>query len=323
MKELSIILVNYNTTDDIINCINSIISSDIKIDYEIIVIDNDSENQKTEIWRIQNTFPQIKIIAAERNMGFAGANNVGIKFAQGKNLLFLNPDTLVQRNTIMNLYRFLTKNKNAGMIGPFTIDQNAQIDYYSARVFPNLFTEFAQHSGLSKIFIRTRPCGCYFMSRGQNLTTCEVDAIQGSAMLVRKSDIEEVGPMDERFFLFCEDTDWCYRFRRRGKKIYLCTDAIIIHIRHASARGRENLTYIIGVTSMYKFFTKYYGQMYGIIYRIEMLWIYQFKSIICLFFKKKKFKIFISHVLWAIGMLIYVRDRRGHPKLKTAGFNLF
>ncbi|MEO0184266.1 MAG: glycosyltransferase family 2 protein, partial [candidate division WOR-3 bacterium] len=222
MKELSIILVNYNTTEDMVECINSILRSEIKISYEIIVVDNDSNKQAEVVSRLRNTFEDLKIVAKGRNLGFACANNIGIKYAVGKMLLFLNPDVIVDKYAIMQLYEFMQRHPEAGLVGPLTIDSSGKLDYYCGFSFPTLISEILHHSGLSKIFPKSRFFGQGLMTYWDHKTTKEVEAIQGSAMMVRMDDILKIGNMDENFFLFCEDTDWCYRYRKSGKKNYLC-----------------------------------------------------------------------------------------------------
>lgn len=319
MNELSIILVNYNTTEDMIECIKSILRSEIKMSYEIIVVDNDSKNQETVVSQIKSAFPGIKLIANKKNVGFAAANNIGIKYAQGKVLLFLNPDIIVDKKAIVRLYNFLKNHPEAGLVGPLTIDSNGKVDYYCGRAFPNLINEILHHSGLSKSFPKNRFLGQGLMTYWDHKTTKEVEAIQGSAMMARMDDILKIGGMDESFFLFCEDTDWCYRFRKIGKKNYLCADALVVHKRHASARGKENLIYTIGITSIYKFILKHYGRLSAIIYRIIIFCIYLVKLIFCIFSSSQKCKLFVLFVLWSLGMSKFVRNSRGHPILKVAG----
>lgn len=318
MIELSIILVNYNTTDEIIKCIKSIIESDIKFSYEIIVVDNNSKNQAEILNRLNKHFSEIKIIASQKNLGFTGANNLGIKNARGQTLLFLNPDIIVQKDAIMELYKFLSTHRDSGLIGPLTIDESGSVDYYCGRSAPNLLTEFFHHSGLSKIFFKSKFFGQYLMTYWDHKTTRKVAAIQGSGMMMRKRDIIEIGMLDESFFLYGEDIDWCYRFLRAGKNNYLCAEAVVIHKRHASVRGNEALAYIIGCASMQKFFDKHYGCLTGIIYRLEMFCIYLTKFVISLCCKPKKSKLFSLHILWAIGMLKYLRDDKGYPFFKFA-----
>ncbi len=319
MVELSIILVNFNTISDTINCLRSILSSNINIEYEVIVVDNNSINRSEVFTKVKKTFSATRIIFNNKNVGFAAANNQGIKCASGNVILLLNPDIVVHRDAIMNMYSFLIKHENIGLVGPLTIDRDGNVDYYCGRSFPNLFTEFLHHSGLSKWFPHNRFFGQYLMTYWDHKSTKQVDAIQGSGMMVKKEDIEIIGLLDEDFFLYGEDIDWCYRFRKASRINYLCADAVVIHGRHVSTKGKEHLAYIIGCTSMHKFFAKHHGFFTGILYRIEMFHIFAAKFLAGLLIRQKKLKIFGLHILWSLGMLKYVCDSNGNPSLKTSG----
>lgn len=318
MVDLTIIIVNYNSTPDLINCLYSIYNSKFKLSFEIIVVDNYSRDRLTLRKEISARFPSVKIVLNEKNIGFAAANNIGLLMAQGKFCLLLNPDTIIMNDAIMKLVEFIQGNDETGMVGPLIFDAAENIQFYCGRSFPSILTECFHHSGIERLFPKSRLFGHYLMTYWDHKTTRMVDLIEGSCMLVRKEALEKVGYMDERFFLFGDDVEWCYRFKQKGLKIYLVAEAKIIHKRGGSSAGKSDLSYILGFEGMNNFFKIYYGNLYSLMYRVSMFVLFMGKTILGWFSHRRNLLLYIKVVLWSIGILKTDRDSFGNCFLKFA-----
>jgi len=318
MIDLSIIIVHYNAKDDLIQCLDSIHKHKSKLTYEMIVIDNRSVDQNRIGKEIKSRWPNVEVILNAKNMGFASANNQGIRRARGKAILLLNPDTLITQGALLKLYTFLNSAREIGIVGPLIVNEKGGIEYNSARTFPNLLTELFLHSGLSKHYSKNRLFGKYLMTYWAHNSIREVDLVQGSCMMVKREVIDKVGYMDEQFFLFADDVEWCYRTKKKGYKIFFYAPSKIIHKGGTSSKNVRDIVFIIGFESMYKFFTIHYGAATGYLYRIFMFLVFSLKIAVCWLSYQHKFKTFFNVTLWSLGLLSYQRGQTGHPYLKRA-----
>ena len=220
MYDVSIIFVNYKTKDLTINAIKSVYEKTLGINYEIFVVDNASNDGSIEA--IEKEFPQINIIKNSVNKGFGAANNLAIRQAKGKYILCLNTDTLLVNNAIKIMFDYMEKeeNKNVGVCGGTLLKENLTYDI-SYCVFPNLINSNAFHW----LF-------CYWfpsLKNKQYSNVHEVDAIVGADIFFRKTVLDKVGLFDERFFMYAEETELCYRIKKQKYRIKLIPDARIIH----------------------------------------------------------------------------------------------
>lgn len=234
MVDLSIIIVNYNTKEFLKRCLNSILSSiDGKISYEIIVVDNNSSDQSTEM--VKKEFPQIKLIANKDNAGFSKANNQGIKISEkNRYVLFLNPDTIMQNQTIEQMLKFMDSNKIAGAATCKLIMLNGEIDDASRRGFPTPWNAFCHFSGLAGLFTKSKLFSGYNLGWMNLSETHEIDALAGAFMLVRRIAGEQVGWWDEDYFFYGEDIDFCYMLKQKGWKIYYVPTVFATHYKGVS-----------------------------------------------------------------------------------------
>jgi len=223
--KLSIIIVNYNTKDLLKNCIDSITASSPKFAYEIIVIDNASSDGSREVI---NSYPDIKKIFNKDNVGFARANNIGIKIASGEYLLLLNSDTVVLPGVIDKMVEYMDKNSDVGILGPKLIGENGETIQMSWEFQPTIFLECIKKilspQNIKKYSLIRHIVG--FLQRKIR----KVRVITGASMLVRKKVFEQVGLLDERFFLYFEETDFCKRVHNSGWKIIFYPGVKIIHL---------------------------------------------------------------------------------------------
>ncbi len=245
--DVSIIFVNYKTKDLTIDAINSVIEKTDGLDYEIFVVDNNSQDGSIEA--IENKFPNINIIKNPINAGFGAANNLAIKKAKGKYIFCLNTDTLLVNNAIKIMFDFMEKETNANVAACggllLTTEEKQQMSY---GVFPNLINCNAFHWLLGYLFPQTK-------NRPIKEIT-EVDVVIGADIFFRKSVLDEVGLFDERFFMYAEETDLCKRIKDRGYSIKINPEAKIIHLEGKSTSGLLNNAKL-RVISKYKYAHKH------------------------------------------------------------------
>jgi GT2 family glycosyltransferase len=265
MFDLSIIIVNWNTRELLAKCLGCVEATAATITYETIVVDNNSSDGSQEMVRAQ--FPNVNLIANSDNKGFATANNQGIAISQGRYVLLLNSDAFVKENTLDSMVAFMDKHLEAGMGGCKLLYEDGRLQP-SCATFPTLATEFYIAVGLDKLFPKSNVFGKYLMTDWDYGTMREVDVIMGAFMLVRKSVIDQVGMMDEAFFMYSEEVDWCYRFKAAGWKILFTPEVECIHVWGGSSRAVKIETLIRLYRARVQFFRKHYGRLNAFLYKI-------------------------------------------------------
>ncbi len=223
--DLSIIIVNYNSKAKALNCLESIGRADLAgIDYEVIVVDNNSRDGISEA--IKSGFPKAKFIQSERNRGMGGGNNLGVRGAAGEYLLILNPDTMVKEDSIKTMLEAERQDPQIGLLGPKLLYRNGRLQYSCLR-FPKLLTPIYRRTFLGKF--AERHLDQFLMKDYDHETRRQVDWVQGSCMLIKRSLFTDLAGFDERFFMYFEDTDLCRRIRQAGFKVMYDPRAIVIH----------------------------------------------------------------------------------------------
>jgi len=235
MKNLSIdiIIVNYNSTDYLLKCLESIFANTGKADVNVIVVDNNSQNQVEQIAKI---YPRVAFIQNTTNIGFAAAINQGIRESNSKYILFLNPDTHIVPVFFRPILQYMETHPHTGILGPKILDTDGTVQG-SARAFPNALTAlYGRSSPLTKYFPNNPVSRANIMTIGINKKSpMEVDWVSGACMMARRQAIEEVGAMDEHFFMYWEDADLCRRMWINGwKVIYLPEVSLYHHIGKSS-----------------------------------------------------------------------------------------
>ncbi len=231
--KLSIIIISYNTRDFLQKCLASLRENiSKKIEYEVIVVDNDSKDDSIEM--VKKEFPEVILIKNERNLGFAKANNVGLKKAKGDYVLFLNSDTVVPKNTIEYMLNFMDKNANVGASTCKVLLVNGQIDDASHRGFPTPWNAICHFSNLSKIFPKVKLFNGYNLSFMDLNSVHKIDALAGAFMLVRRKAGQDANWWDEDYFFYGEDIDFCYQLRKKGWDVYYVPDVSILHYKGVS-----------------------------------------------------------------------------------------
>lgn len=230
--DVTIVIVNWNTRQMLADCLNSVIAGATDEKYELIVVDNASSDGSCEM--IASDFPSVRLIRNAENRGFAAANNQGIVVSDGRYVLLLNSDTLVSPGAIAATLTFADQNPDAAVVscrvtGPRGGTQNV------CYTFPSLLNLALSLAKLSLLFPRSRFFGRYRLSWWNYDQPRVVDAVAGCYMFVRREAIDEVGPLDECYFMYSEDVDWCWRFAQRGWKTMFAPVASIIHFGQASS----------------------------------------------------------------------------------------
>lgn len=238
MLDLSIIIVNYNTKEFLKRCITSILESVKDVSYEIIVVDNASSDGSVDSIKYYVSsikYKNIRIIANKENVGFSKANNQGIKIMQkNKYVLFLNPDTIMQKQTIEEMIKFMDENKDAGAATCKIVLPNGEIDDASHRGFPTPWNSFSHFSGLEKLFPTSRLFTGYSLGFLDLNKIHKIDVLAGAFMLVRRVAGKQAGWWDEDYFFYGEDIDFCYQLRGKGWKIYYVPTFSITHYKGVS-----------------------------------------------------------------------------------------
>jgi GT2 family glycosyltransferase len=225
--DVSIIIVNWNTRDLLRGCLHSIYQQTRESTFEIFVVDNASHDGSAEM--VRSEFPTVRIIANTRNYGFAAANNLGIRQALGRYILLLNPDTIILDGAIDHCVRYADAHVDVGVVGCQVLEDGNRIQR-TGFSFPSPANLFLTLSGLSRAFPRSRLFGRPELGWWKRDSEQDLDVISGMFMLVRRKAFEKVGLLDEAFFVYSEEADWCYRFSRAGWRRVFTPSARIIHL---------------------------------------------------------------------------------------------
>ncbi|HVN48728.1 MAG TPA: glycosyltransferase, partial [Bacteroidota bacterium] len=232
--QVSVVIVNYNVRDFLLQAIASLQKALRGISSELVVADNASDDGSVEA--VREHFPKVKIIANTQNLGFAKANNAALSQTRGTYLLLINPDTMVQEDTIRAMLDFFDEHPDAGMAGCKILNPDGSFQLACRRSFPTPSVALARMLQFSKIFPKSKMFGRYNLTYLSTEETYPVDAISGSFMMLRREVYEQVGGFDESFFMYGEDIDWCYRIRQAGWQIYYVHRTQIIHYKGESTR---------------------------------------------------------------------------------------
>ncbi|MDX2195980.1 MAG: glycosyltransferase family 2 protein [Cytophagales bacterium] len=239
---LSVVIVSYNVCYFLEQCIKSVIAAGKGLSYEIIVADNHSADGSVAMLR--SKFGHITVIENANNEGFSKANNKAIKIAKGEYILLLNPDTVIEEDTLKKCVDFMQSHIDAGAMGVYMVDGKGQYLPESKRGLPTPWVAFYKICGLAKIFPKSTKFGKYHLGYLDRHQTHEVDILSGAFMCIRKSVLEKVGLLDEDFFMYGEDIDLSYRILKAGYKNYYYPHTKIIHYKGESTK-RTSVNYVL------------------------------------------------------------------------------
>ncbi len=250
--DLSIVIVAWNVRDLVLDCLASIRDARLKISYEVILVDNGSIDATVE--QVSTQFPETLVIALPRNIGFGAGNNRGLERMNGRYAVLLNSDTIVLEGGLERCVSYLDAHPDVGVVGPQLLnpDRTRQNCIHNS---PTLITEVVSQSLLRRLFPRRYPS-----KRIEYTQPIEVDAVLGACLFVRKEIVDSVGLIDEDYFFFLEETDWCHRIRRAGWRVVHVPDAYVVHLYGESTKKKVPLrTRIEYHRSRYTFFRKNHG----------------------------------------------------------------
>ena len=232
--KLSIIIVSFNTKEIITKCIQAIVESEKFADnFEIVVIDNASTDGSVQY--LQENIPHIKIISLEKNIGFAAANNIGVKNSKGEYVLFLNPDVIVEKDTIHTILEYIENCKTCGIVSAKLVLENGKIDDACHRGFPTPWNAFCHFSGLSKLFSTIKLFTGYSLNYLNKETIHEVDSVSGAFMMIKRKVGDTCNWWDEDYFWYGDDLDICYRVKKSGWKIIYNPRVKALHYKGISS----------------------------------------------------------------------------------------
>ncbi|QAT41045.1 glycosyltransferase family 2 protein [Clostridium sp. JN-9] len=270
--DVSIIIVNYNTKDLLRDCIKSIKETTKDLEYEIIVSDNKSSDGSSEM--LKEEFKDVILLENERNGGFAYANNKGIKIAKGKYIFLLNSDTIVLENSILNMYNYMEENTYIGILGPKLLNADLS-EQTSVFAYPTVFKEFASIFEMKKLlknkYIRKvllkfsdkalpNDVNQYMKNFKESKSIEQVEVLVGAAMFIRRDVINAIGGLDESYFMYYEEIDYCLNSAKHGWPCVFYPYSEIIHLIGQSSKKVSLITFMARYESMLHYFEKNHGK---------------------------------------------------------------
>ena len=259
--DVSVIIVNWNTRDILKDCLESVFSQTKGVTFEAIVVDNGSTDGSCEM--VRRDFPQVVLIDNAENRGFAQANNQGILAARGRYYLLLNSDTLVLNDAISGTVSYADGHPDVAVVGCRLLNRDRSLQM-SCFMYPSITNMVLAATHLCHLFPRNRVCGRERLTWWDWKDERDVEVVAGAFMLVRRDAVEQVGLMDTSFFMYAEETDWCYRFKQAGWRIVYTPASEIIHLGGASSSKVANKMLLQLRGSLLLFFRKHRGTVaYG------------------------------------------------------------
>lgn len=317
--KLSIVIVNYNVKHFLEQCLYSVRRASSNLDLEVIVVDNNSVD--SSVTMIREKFPEVQVIANKENMGFSKANNQAIKKAAGEYILLLNPDTILEDNTLIKVTGFMDAHPDAGGLGVKMMDGKGNFLPESKRGLPTPAVAFYKIFGLSKIFPKSRIFGKYHLGYLDPDQIHEVDVLSGAFMLLRKSVIDKIGLLDEDFFMYGEDIDLSFRISQAGYRNYYYPEARIIHYKGESTKkGSINYVFVF-YNAMIIFARKHFSQKNARMFSFLIKLAIYFRAFLAIFerFLSRAMLPFIDFVVLYAGIYFITRYWEKHVIFPEGG----
>lgn len=257
--DLSLIIVSYNTRDLLRACLQSLSSQQYHL--QLIVVDNASQDESAGV--VRSEFPEVLLIANEQNRGFGAACNQGLQVSEGRYALILNADIEALPGAIDTMIKFMDTHHEAAACGGKLLNPDGSLQPSCAGDL-TLWAVFCEQTLLSKAFPRTRLFGGYWKTWWDFNQTVEVEQIMGACLMLRRDASGGLIQFDEEYFLYCEDTDLCYRLRQAGGKLFYVHDALFRHHLGASGAGDRAKMIIYYNRGKERFFRKFHGHAAGV-----------------------------------------------------------
>lgn len=253
--KLAVVIIHYNSSDDLDRCLESLVACAPKVEHEVYIVDNQSQDDG--LAAVHQKYPQFQWIFSPENLGYSRGANLGMNQVEAEYYLILNPDIVVQPGALDNALAFADRTPRAGIVGPRLLNEDHTIQD-SCRRFYTLKTLLLRRTFLGKIFPGSETVRRHLMADFDHQSSRPVDWVIGGCMLVRREAMLRTGPMDERFFLYFEDVDWCYRMWQAGFEVVYTAESSFIHRhRRESAQGKFNRTFWLHLGSLISFYEKW------------------------------------------------------------------
>ena len=269
--DVSIIIVNWNAGKYLQETIESLVEKTKNISYELIIVDNNSNRDEESFLYIQNVLSKwnnFTFIKADENLGFSKANNIGISISKGRNILILNPDVIFHNNILKILSDYLDENDDVGMIGPKVLSYDGSFQQPCLRGKPYPKDTLFHIIGLAKAFPQNEYFNGYALWHVNRNIINECWALSGCCMMIKKSLYDEIGGIDEQFFMYQEETDWGIRTKNVGKKVIYNPNAVVTHYQGVTTKKIQAKSVLFFTQSMMKFFKKHFWNDYNILQKV-------------------------------------------------------
>ena len=301
--DLSVIIVNYNVEYFLEQCLNSVIMASEKLNVEVFVVDNNSIDGSVKM--LKKKFPSVLLIENKKNYGFSKANNQAIEKAQGRNILLLNPDTVVEESTFKKVVDFMDENPNAGGLGVRMVDGKGNFLPESKRGLPTPKVAFFKIFGLSRLFPKSKLFGSYHLGYLNEHKVNKVDVLSGAFLLFKKEVSDKIGMLDEAFFMYGEDIDLSYRITQGGYHNYYYPKTSIIHYKGESTK-KSSVNYVfIFYKAMVIFAQKHFSKNNAKIFSFAIHLAIYFRAFLAILnrFVKFSFPILVDYAIILFGLI--------------------
>ena len=293
---LSIIIVSWNTKELVIDCLESVRASFVDASLEIILVDNASADGTADL--VKQRFKDVNVVQNEANLGFAKANNIGLRVSSGEYLCLINSDVVVPPDCLQRMLAYMRQHPDVGMLGPKMVLCDGSVGQSCMR-FPTPWNWFCRALALDSMVKGSRLFGDFMMSGLDHDTTTEVDILTGWFWMVRRDSLEQVGLLEEQFFMYGEDIDWPKRFHDQGWRVVFYGEAQALHRCAASSSHAPTRFYIEMNRANMQYFHKHHGRTAIAAFWLAM-WLHQIVRVV------------------GYGLLYVVKE----PKRSTAGFKV-
>lgn len=257
MIDLSVIIVSYNCREYLERCLRSVYASNARCSFGVVVVDNDSHDGSASV--VREKFPTVSLIENTENAGFARANNQALRQANARYVMLLNPDTLVHGGTFDAIVSFLDENDDVWALGPAILNSDGTPQRTGVR-FPSNWNLFVESLFLDRVLPNSRVFGAHREIYADHAKPREVDFVQGSCLVVRSAAIKEVGLLDEEYFMYFEETDWCIRMKHAGGRVVFFPGATVVHFGGGEVGHYDEQRLIHYHHSLIRFYRKHYGR---------------------------------------------------------------